>query len=79
MLRVLLLYFACQIAHTSVMNKEMNMNKFRAWFEDTIVTFSISESQMGFIDTNLITAIAQLHLKHEGADPLLSEVEWEIV
>ena len=55
------------------------MNKFRAWFEDTTVTFSISESQMGYIDTNLITAIAQLHLKHEGADPLLSEVEWEIV
>ena len=55
------------------------MNRFRAWFEGTSVTFGISKSQMGYIDTNLITAIAQLHLKQEGVDPLLSEVEWEIV
>ena len=61
------------------MEGNTNMNRFRAWFEGTSVTFGISESQMGYIDTNLITAIAQLHLKQEGVDPLLSEVEWEIV
>ena len=55
------------------------MNRFRAWFEGTSVTFCISESQMGYIDTNHITAVAQWHLQQEGVDPLLSEVEWEIL
>ena len=55
------------------------MNKFRAWFEDTQVWFSISQSQTGFLDCNTITHVAQMHLKDLGCDPLFSEVEWEIV
>jgi hypothetical protein len=55
------------------------MNKFRAWFEDTQVWFSISQSQTGYLDCNTITHVAQLHLKDLGCDPLFSEVEWEIV
>jgi len=61
------------------MNKEMIMNKFRAWFEDTQVWFSIPQSQVGYLDTNLITELAKIHLQDSGCDPLFSEVQWEIV
>jgi len=55
------------------------MNKFRAWFEDTQVWFSMSQSQSGYLDCNAITHVAQMHLRGLGCDPLFSEVEWEIV
>ena len=55
------------------------MNKFRAWFEDTQVWFSIPQSQMGHFDTNFITEVAKIHLEDSGCDVLFSEVEWESV
>ena len=55
------------------------MNKFRAWYEDTQVWFSIPQSQIGYFDTNFITELAKQHLQDLGCDPLFSEVEWEIV
>ena len=51
------------------------MIKIRAWFEDSEVTFSVRDS----LTTNFITELAKIHLKEEGAYPLLSEVEWEIL
>ena len=52
----------------------MSLIKIKTWFEGTTVTFSIYSQ--GPLDCAYITAIAQLHLKQEGVDPLLSEVEW---
>ena len=56
------------------MKEKMNMIKIQTWFEGTTVTFSIRSQ--GPMDCAYITSIAQLHLKQEGVDPLLSEVEW---
>ena len=55
--------------------ERLNMIKIKAWFEDTTVIFSCNQ----FYNTNTIDYLAQLHLKHEGSDPLVCEVEWEIV
>ena len=57
------------------MNERLNMIKIKAWFEDTTVIFSCNQHY----NTNTIDYLAQLHLKHEGSDPLVCEVEWEIV
>jgi hypothetical protein len=53
----------------------MNKFKFRAWFDDHEVTFTIGAA-LNHIN---IDQIAYEMLKDEGADLLLSEVEWEIV
>ena len=53
------------------------MKSFRAWFEDTSVRFRISQSSP--FDANLITELAQEYLREEGCDPLLSEIEWEVI
>ena len=52
---------------------------YRAWFEDTQVRFSVKQSQECFFDANRITELAQELLREEGCNPLLSEVEWEIL
>jgi len=52
---------------------------YKAWFEDTWVQFSVNESQACFFDANRITELAQELLREQGCDPLLSEVEWEIL
>ena len=54
------------------MKEKMNMIKIKAWFEGTTVIFSCNQSYT----TSTIDSLAQLHLKQEGVDPLLSEVEW---
>ena len=54
------------------MNDNMNMIKIKAWFDHTPVIFSCNQSYT----TSTIDSLAQLHLKQEGVDPLLSEVEW---
>jgi hypothetical protein len=52
------------------------MKTYRAWFEEFEVTFSMYSSEVHEIG---VTEMAHLLLKHEGADVLYSEVEWEEV
>jgi hypothetical protein len=54
--------------------KEMNMKHIRATFEDFEVEFAIGSRENQ--DTVSITQLAYEMLKEEGADCLLSEVEW---
>ena len=57
----------------------MKMQKIRAYFEDFEVIFSLGSSETGTFNTADIDQLAYEILKEEGADLLLSEVEWEIV
>ena len=57
------------------MNKEMHMKRISASFEEFEVTFTIGAA-LNHIN---IDQIAYEMLKDEGADLLLSEIEWEIV
>jgi hypothetical protein len=50
------------------------MKKYRAFFEEFEVTFDMYPSEMREIG---VTEMAHLLLKHEGADVLFSEVQWE--
>jgi hypothetical protein len=61
------------------MNEETNMIKIRTWFENFEVIFSLGSSETGTFNTTDIDQLAYEILKEEGADLLLSEVEWEIV
>ena len=55
------------------------MIKIRTWFEKFEVIFSLGSSETGMFNTTDIDQLAYEILKEEGADLLLSEVEWEIV
>ena len=52
------------------------MKRYRAFFEGYEVTFDMYSSEMHEIG---VTVMAHMLLKHEGADVLLSEVQWEEV
>ncbi len=52
------------------------MKKYRAFFEEYEVTFDMYPSEMHEFG---VTDMAHMLLKHEGADVLYSEVEWEEV
>jgi hypothetical protein len=52
------------------------MKKYRAFFEEYEVTFDMYPSEIHEIG---VTDMAHLLLKHEGADVLYSEVQWEEV
>ena len=57
----------------------MKMQQIRAYFENFEVIFSLGSSESGYYNTTDIDQLAYDILKEEGADLLLSEVEWEIV
>ena len=59
-------------------DKEMNkdMKRYRAFFERFEVTFDMYPSEIHEIG---VTDMAHMLLKHEGADVLYSEVQWEEV
>ena len=57
--------------------KEMNMKRIKATYEDFEVEFAMGSRENH--STVTITQLAYEMLKEEGADCLLSEVEWEIV
>ena len=55
------------------------MQQIRAYFENFEVIFSLGSAETGYFRTTDIDQLAYEILKEEGADLLLSEVEWEIV
>jgi hypothetical protein len=57
----------------------MKMQQIRAYFENFEVIFSLGSAETGYFRTTDIDQLAYEILKEEGADCLLSEVEWEIV
>ncbi len=57
----------------------MKMQQIRAYFENFEVIFSLGSSETGTFNTTDIDQLAYEILKEEGADLLLSEVQWEIV
>ena len=57
----------------------MKNQQIRAYFENFEVIFSLGSSETGTFNTTVIDQLAYEILKEEGADLLLSEVQWEIV
>ena len=55
------------------------MKRIKATYEDFEVIFSLGSAETGYFRTTDIDQLAYEILKEEGADLLLSEVEWEIV
>jgi len=57
----------------------MKMKQIRAYFENFEVIFSLGSAEASTFNTTEIDQLAYEILKEEGADCLLSEVEWEVV
>jgi len=57
----------------------MKMKQIRADFENFEVIFSLGSAEASTFNTTEIDQLAYEILKEEGADCLLSEVEWEVV